>query len=94
VRRNILGALQALRCQFEDPGENERDGKPEYDQENDEPHSPVWNGENWKGLGRDLDDEPGDDRVGHRHSVNVAPLELGEEFYGIHHARGPVFRSP
>ena len=42
--------------------------------------------------GRDLHDQPADDRIGDRDLVNIAPLQLGEKVAQIHCfslSRGP-----
>lgn len=84
VRRHLLGAFQAFRSQFEYPRENERDRKTECDQQNNQPHDPIRNCEKGEYLGRDLDEEPRDNRIGDGHSIDVAPLELGEEVLRVH----------
>ena len=52
-----------------------------------EPHAPVWDFEERKDLRRNLNEQPAKNCVGDRHSVNVAPLQLGEEVLWIHSAR-------
>ena len=56
-----------------------RDRKPGMKKKDDQPHRPVWDFEKWKDLRGDLNEQPGDDGIGDRDLVNIAPFQLGEE---------------
>ncbi len=75
-RRGIchFGSLEAFRRQFKRPGNDQRDRKSDHDEHYHQSNRPVWNLEKRKNLGRDLDEQPGNDRVGDRDFVNIAPL--------------------
>ena len=79
LRRNIFRALDSFRGQLEGPGENERDWKPENQEEDNDAHGPVWNFEERKDLGGNLNEKPGDDRVSGGNPVDIAPLQLREK---------------
>ena len=40
--------------------------------------------QDWGNLCRNLDQQPTNNRIGDRHLVNVAPLQLGEEVARVH----------
>jgi hypothetical protein len=80
VRLNVFRSLDAFWGQLECPCQNQSDGKANHDDEHNEPHRPIWNFEKWKDLRRDLDEQPCDDCVSDGDFVNVAPLQLSEEF--------------
>ena len=81
---DIFRALDSFRRELEGPCDHEGDRESEHDREHDEPHGPVRNLKEWKDLRGDLNEEPGDNRIGNRHFVNVASLQLGEEFGRFH----------
>ena len=68
-----------MRRNVERPRQNKRDGKSNYNQDNDETDNPVGNFENRKDLRGDLDNEPGHDRIRDRDPINFAPFELAKE---------------
>ncbi len=84
VGGHILGAFQAFRGELEDPGHDQHHRQAENEAKDNQPHRPRWDDENRKNLGRDLDDQPRDDRVGHGRFVNIAPLEFAEEIPRLH----------
>ena len=65
---------------FERPGDHHRNDKSKGEKNDKHLHHPGWS---FKGgpqrSGRDLDEQPADRGVRHRHFVDVAPLQLGEE---------------
>lgn len=67
-------------------GQDERDGEAEREQEHDEAHGPVRHSKEGEDLGRHLNQEPGNDRVGDGDLLNVAAFQLGEEVAQIHAA--------
>ena len=75
--RNIFGALDSFRCDLECPRESERHRKTQGQEEHDDADRPVRDVEKRKELGRDLDEQPGDNGIGNRNLVNVAALQLG-----------------
>src|SRR6266567_4090342 len=74
-----LRPLQSLRREFEGPCDDERDRKTDHDEQDDEPNSPIRNLKKRKNLRRDLNKQPGDNRVSNRNFVNVAALQFGEK---------------
>jgi hypothetical protein len=66
------------------PRDYQRDRETDDDCEHNQPHGPVPNFKEWKDLRRYLHQQPCDDCVGDRNFVNVAPLQLGEEFLWVH----------
>ena len=74
MRRDIFGVLNAFRRQLERPRKDQRNGKTDDQQQNDEPDRPVWDVKKGKDLGRDLNQQPGDHRVGDRNLVDIAPF--------------------
>jgi hypothetical protein len=79
-----FGALQTLRREFKCPGDDERDWKSNYDCEHDQSDGPIWNLKKRKDLRRNLNEQPRDHCIGNRNSVNIAPLQLGEEICEVH----------
>ena len=82
--RHFRFPFDALRCDLKSPGQNQSDWKSENKQQNDQPHSPIWNFEERKYLRRNLDKQPGDDCVRDCHLVDIAALQLPEEPFWIH----------
>ena len=58
-------------------------GKPSRKQHH-KPDGPIWNFEEWKNLGGDLNQEPGDNSVSDCDPVDVAPLQLSRKVARIH----------
>src|ERR1700680_2364934 len=65
------------------PRQNQRDRKNESDKDDHDLQQPGWKKEG-EDLSVDLRDQPADDRVCDRNSVNLPPLELGKKFLNIH----------
>ena len=57
--------------------------KPERQRDDDKPHGPRGNFEKRKGLSGDLDQQPGQDRVGDRDAINLPALQLGKKFFAF-----------
>src|SRR5205823_10305877 len=70
--------------QFKRPRDDKRDRKPDHDYEHDQSHGPIRNLEKRKHLGRDLYEQPPNNRVCDRNLVNVAPLQFGEKASRVH----------
>ena len=77
--RNLISSFDPLWSEVKSPGKNERNGKAERDQDDNEPNRPVRDIEKRKSLRGNLNDEPGHDRVRDRHPVDLAPLELAKK---------------
>jgi hypothetical protein len=77
--RDIFRALDSFGRELEGPGDNERDGKSNYDREHDQPHRPTRDLKERENLRRDLDEQPRHNRISDGNLVDVAPLQLGEE---------------
>jgi hypothetical protein len=87
VRRNIFGALDSFRRDLKCPGKKERDWETENYEQHHEADCPIWNFEKRKDLGRDLNEEPGHDRVSDRDLVDIASFKFSEEITRIHPGR-------
>lgn len=88
--RDLVGALDPCRRDIESPGENQRERKPEHDQDDDELDRPVGK-EKREDPGGDLRDQPSGDDVGNGHAIDPAPFELGEK--SAHEVRSPARRT-
>ena len=86
---DIFRSFDSLRCDLKCPGQNDRDGKPDDNQQNDQANYPIWNIENRKHLRDSLRKSPTGDDVGDRDFVNIAPLQFGEEVHWQVKASGP-----
>src|SRR5438094_481496 len=84
ISRKSLGAL--LYFWVECPGDDKRNWKSQRDCCDENLHHPRWRFEGREQDRRCLNQEPGDNRIGHRNLVNVTPLQLGKEVCGIHFA--------
>ena len=84
VRRNIFGALHPLWSHLESPGNDERDQETGGDDGDECLHDPARRLEGREKDRGHLNEQPRDDRVGHRDLVNVAPFQLREETLRIH----------
>jgi len=77
IRRPIVAGksgrgLDTLRSQIEGPGQHEGERKTHEHDRNHQPLPPVGQVEEWENGDRDLDDEPTDHGIAHRHAVNLA----------------------
>jgi len=84
---DIFRALDSFRRQLECPGQNQRHGKSNDEQQHHKTHGPIRNFEEWKNLTRDLHEQPRHDCVRDRNFVNIASLQLAEEILWVHSAR-------
>src|SRR4029077_1420748 len=84
VRRYIGGTLEAFWRHFKSPGNDESGGKTEDRKQHHKPNDPIGNFEEWKNLGGDLDQEPGDNSVSDCDPVDVASLQFGKKVARIH----------
>ena len=69
---------------LEGPGDDKRDWESGRDQNDHQPHDPIWNLQEWENLGGNLNQEPAHNRIGHSYFVNIPPLQLGEEIIDPH----------
>jgi hypothetical protein len=70
---HIFGAFEPFGGQFERPGKNQRDDKPDHQEQYDQSDRPARDLEKWKDLCGHLNQQPGDNRVRDRDLVHVAP---------------------
>ena len=84
VRRDVLGAFNAFRSEFEGPRQNKGDGEAKEKKKNHHSKRPIRNIENGKNLRGDLDEQPADGGVDNRDPVNIAPLQFAEEIAPVH----------
>src|SRR5262249_35172131 len=66
----------------------------EDQEQNNEPHSPIWNLEERKNLTCDLHEQPCNHSVGDRNLVNVASFQLGQKLRCIHSLSALTKHSP
>ncbi len=71
---DIFSALDSFRRELEGPGDDERDRESSRDQNDDQPHNPGWNLQEWKNLRGNLNQQPANNRIGDGDLVNIAPL--------------------
>src|SRR4029453_9391176 len=79
-------ACYSLRGELECPGKDEGDWKPNYNQEHHQADAPSRNFKEGKNLGRNLNQQQSDHRIGDRYLVDVAPLQFGKERLLITHS--------
>ena len=84
ARTDIFGPLDSFRRKLECPSNNHRDRKTKGRGKDNKPNRPVRNVEEWKNLRCDLNQKPADDRIRDSNFVNIAPLQLAEEYLRIH----------
>src|SRR6202011_1936593 len=70
-RIEAFGSFDPLGGEVEDPGKNQCDWKPYYQQDDDEPHRPVWDFEKRKDLSGNLREQPAYHRVGDRNPIDL-----------------------
>jgi hypothetical protein len=68
---------------FVNPGEEHRDWKSGRERNDNKTHRGIRYFKKRENLRRELREKPCDDPVGNRCAVNVAPLQLGEVFFGF-----------
>src|ERR1700730_13363655 len=88
-----FGSFNSFRRRFKRPRNDERDWKADRDERNYKAHDPVRNFQKWKYLGRDLNQQPADNRVGDRDFVDVAPFQLSEEVHFNWSSARPIVRK-
>src|SRR5438270_11356802 len=93
VKIDIFSPLDSFRRDLEGPGKKERNRETENYEQNDEADCPVGNLKKRKDLGRDLNEQPGHDRVGNRDLVDVASFKLSEEITRIHSRKAMCQRT-
>ena len=81
---NVVGAHDSAQRQVERPGKKKRDRKSENQHDDNEPHGPGRNFEERKDLRRDLNQQPGEDRVTYSDAINFPPLQLAKESRRVH----------
>jgi hypothetical protein len=89
---DIFRPPDSFRRELEGPRDDKRDWESNRDQHDNQPHDPIWNLQEWENLRGDLNQQPANNRVGDRHFVNIAPLQLGEEIAFAHGSANPTFR--
>src|SRR5205823_2477524 len=84
VSLHLRFALNSLWCDLERPGKRQRNREPNHKNKDDNLHRPLRSIECGKENRCRLNREPRDYRVSDRDFVNVAPLQLGKEFFQVH----------
>ena len=84
VRRDVLGAFNAFRSEFEGPPQDEGDGEAKEEKKNHHSKRPIRNIENGKNLRGDLDEQPADGGVDNRNPINIAPPQFAKEIAPVH----------
>src|SRR6266436_3258358 len=79
VKIDIFRALDSFRRDLKRPGKKERDWETENYEQHHKANCPIWNFKKRKDLGRDLNEQPGDDRVGNGDLVDITSFKLSEE---------------
>src|SRR6266513_254350 len=83
---DIFRSFQSFRRQLKGPCDHKGNGKTNHNQHYHQPNCPIRNFEERKNLTRYLHQEPGNDCVGDRYLVDMAPLQLSEEVLRVHSA--------
>src|SRR5438552_8398342 len=84
--RRVWGALDSFRSQFDRVSENECNRETQDHKQDYRARNRIGEMQRRNYRCRDLHHEPADDRVSDGHFVNVAPLQLSDEFAQVHHA--------
>ncbi len=71
-----MAPLHAIGCEFVGPGEDEGYRKPSDDEEREDPHDPLGGLEGRQKDGRNLNQQPSDNGVGHCDLDDVASFQL------------------
>src|SRR6266568_2239636 len=82
-RVGCASTFDSFRRYLKHPAKNKRNRQTENDEQNNQSNDPVRNVEDRKNLRDALREGPTRDDVRDRDLVNVAPLQLGEEFLWI-----------
>src|SRR6266536_1813397 len=83
-RVGCASTFDSFRRYLKHPAKNKRNQQTENDEQNNQSNDPVRNVEDRKNLRDALREGPTRDDVRDRDLVNVAPLQLGEEFVDLH----------